>query len=186
MTDVETNDGGEQHLRLLALAARAQGGKAMHSLLVALAPLVRRYCAQRLSRTGRADWTEDYVQDIMLTVHLKLHTYDEAVPFLAWLYAVSKHKIIDGLRRERITPVSLDAAAELTDGDHEAPLARRDLAKLLSQLKPPAGEIIHALKVEGASVASLAERFAMSESNIKIIVHRGLRRLSDLLTRGNT
>jgi DNA-directed RNA polymerase specialized sigma24 family protein len=37
------------------------------------------------------------------------------------------------------------------------------------------------LKVEGISVAELARRFKLSESNIKIIVHRGLAKLSRLV-----
>jgi RNA polymerase sigma-70 factor (ECF subfamily) len=170
----------EDDLHQLAVAARDRGTTG--ALLTALVPLLRRYCGRVLARYGRRDWAEDMVQEVLLSVHLKLHTFDPAQPFEAWLYAVAKHKIIDAMRRERIRAVPLEEAAMLSDSqDSEAALARRDLTQLLGRLKPPAGDIILALKVDGVSVKTLAERFATSESNIKIIVHRGLARLARML-----
>jgi RNA polymerase sigma-70 factor (ECF subfamily) len=182
MSGSDTDERGNERWRALAIAA-AGGGTAMGLLLAELVPLLRRYCASQLARYGRGDWAEDMVQEIMLTVHLKLHTYDDAMPFLAWLYAVAKHKMIDALRRERIHHVPLEEAADVVDGGGEAPLAQRDLTQLLAQLKPPAGAIIQALKVEGASVKALAAQYGMSESNIKIVVHRGLRRLAEMMAK---
>lgn len=170
---------------LRALAADAKNDNAaMAALLTAAAPLLRRYCTAQLARYGRSEWAEDMVQEVMLAIHLKLHTYDTGMPFRAWMQAVAKHKIIDGLRRERMIQVPIEDAEELDGGDNEARLAKRDLSQLLARLKPPAGEIIHALKVDGVSIKELAEKFATSESNIKVIVHRGLRRLAQMLERG--
>ena len=63
----------------------------------------------------------------------------------------------------------------------EAPSIGLDLHKLLGQLKPPAGEIIYALKVEGASVKEIATAHNLSETNVKVIVHRGLQKLARLV-----
>jgi RNA polymerase sigma-70 factor (ECF subfamily) len=167
---------------LRALAADAiDDNAAMAALLAAAAPLLRRYCAALLARYGRGEWAEDMVQEIMLAIHLKLHTYDIGMSFMAWMQAVAKHKIIDGLRRERMVQVPIEDAEILDGSDSEAAMAKRDLGKLLAGLKPPAGEIIHALKVDGVSIKELAEKFATSESNIKVIVHRGLRRLARMI-----
>jgi RNA polymerase sigma-70 factor (ECF subfamily) len=97
------------------------------------------------------------------------------------MHAVAKHRIIDSLRRDRMVQVPIEDTEIPDGGDSDAAMAKRDLAKLLAGLKPPAGEIIHALKVDGVSIKDLAEKFATSESNIKIIVHRGLRRLARML-----
>jgi RNA polymerase sigma-70 factor (ECF subfamily) len=174
-------DSRDESLRTLAIQA-ARNDTAMAALLTTVAPLIRRYCTALLSRYGRVDWAEDMVQEVMLTLHLKLHTFNTEMSFTAWTQAIAKHKIIDALRRERMVQVPIEEAEALDDSSGEAAMARRDLAQLLARLKPPAGEIIHALKVEGVSIRDLAEKFATSESNIKVIVHRGLRRLARLLT----
>jgi RNA polymerase sigma-70 factor (ECF subfamily) len=180
MQDSDPNSRDER-LRILAIDA-VDDNAAMAALLTAAAPLLRRYCAAQLSRYGRGEWTEDMVQEVMLTLHLKLHTFNAGLSFTAWAQVIAKHKIIDTLRRERMVQVPIEKAETLDDGSGEAAMARRDLAQLLARLKPPAGEIIHALKVDGVSIKDLAEKFATSESNIKVIVHRGLRRLARLLT----
>lgn len=128
---------------------------------------------------------EDITQDTLLAIHLKLHTYDEEQAFLPWLHTVARYKTIDCLRRNKHAPaLSLDDdnVPEPEDAaSHQDITAARDLNKLLAQLKPPTGEIIHALKVEGVTIKELAETHKTSESNIKVIVHRGLQKLSQLV-----
>jgi RNA polymerase sigma-70 factor (ECF subfamily) len=189
---MQDGDPENRDAALRALALKAVGDNAaMASLLTAVAPLLRRYCAAQLARYRRSDWAEDMVQEVMLTLHLKLHTFNAErgnaergnaeMAFTAWMQAIAKHKIIDTLRRERMVQVPIEEAEALGDGGDDNAMAQRDLAQLLARLKPPAGEIIHALKVDGVSVKDLAEKFATSESNIKVMVHRGLRRLARLL-----
>ena len=100
--------------------------------------------------------------------------------------AVTTHKMIDFLRRARIrATVSLDddnSFFEAADpANPEAAIIARDLDILLGTLKPPAGDIVYALKVEGASVAEVAKRFSLTESNVKVIVHRALEKLSRMV-----
>lgn len=153
------------------------------TLLRELSPFLRRNAAAQLNLFSKTQYADDVTQETLLAVHLKLHTYDETMPFLAWVRAVSRHKLIDLLRRLRLDTEALDDAHEnLADtANIEAPAIASDLSKLLNQLKPPAGELIYALRVEGATVHELAQKFKLSESNIKILVHRGLQRLSMLI-----
>jgi RNA polymerase sigma-70 factor (ECF subfamily) len=39
------------------------------------------------------------VQEILLAVHLKRHTWDATRPLGPWLQAVARHKLIDAVRR---------------------------------------------------------------------------------------
>jgi len=185
MTRQQNTESLDNSLRQFVKESR-EGNKASYKkLLEELAPFVRRNSGALLARYGQVGMTEDMTQEILLTIHLKLHTYDEALSFIAWVRVISKHKIIDGLRRNKISAYSIDeeGAVELVDqADPEIQMVRNDLHKLLSQLKPPAGDIIYAFKVEGASVHELAALHKTSESNIKVIVHRGLQKLSDLVS----
>ena len=42
---------------------------------------------------------DDVVQETLLAVHLKRHTWDQSKPLLPWVRAVARNKLIDNLRR---------------------------------------------------------------------------------------
>lgn len=172
----------ETILKSLVMRAREGDQAAYRELLTTLAPIIRRMLAAHAGQ--RRSLVEDIAQDALLAIHLKLHTYDPALPFLAWVNAVARHKLIDGLRRVRGIDVSIDDESFPELADEAAPdaaSAGRDLDRLLGQLTPPAGAIIRALKVEGVSVRELAALHRLSEANVKVIVHRGLQKLARLV-----
>lgn len=186
MTSQQDTDELDRGLRRLVTEARAGQAASYKSLLETLLPLVRRSAASLLARCGQLSMTEDVTQEVLMAVHLKLHTYDEALSFIAWLRAVTRHKVIDMLRRNKLPVFSMDEPEFVEPADPEDPdiqNVRQDLHKLLSQLKPPAGDIIHALKVEGMTVNELASRYKTTESNIKVIVYRGLHKLAAMMAR---
>src|SRR5258708_21857103 len=65
-----------------------------------------------------------------------------------------------------------------TEGTH-------DMARLLGRLPLKTRQAIEAVKLEGKSVAETAERYGMSESNVKISIHRGLKALASFIGRGS-
>jgi RNA polymerase sigma-70 factor (ECF subfamily) len=178
----------ENRLHACVRAARGGDNAAYATLLREVYPVMRRYAYAQMGRYGRQHMVEDIVQEALLSLHLKLHTYDDHMPFLTWMRAVTRHRLIDTLRKEKVPMVSLDAENIEEPADPHSPeegMITKDLMGLLEQLKPPSGEIIYALKVEGASVRDLAQKFKLSESNIKILVHRGLKKLSDQIRTGS-
>jgi RNA polymerase sigma-70 factor (ECF subfamily) len=66
----------------------------------------------------------------------------------------------------------------LATEDNSASEARRDLAKLLDQLPDGQRLPIVYMKLEGFSVAETARLTKMSESVVKVAVHRGLKALA--------
>jgi RNA polymerase sigma-70 factor (ECF subfamily) len=179
------NSGLEEKLVGLVGKTREGDSLAYRQLLGACLPMIRQSVRFHLSRFGHQAFAEDLVQESLLAIHQKLHTYDSQYAFLPWLRAVTRHKVIDFLRKNRTKMVSLDEenGIELEDvASKQDTTAARDLDILLKRLKPPAGDIIYMLKVEGASVAELAKKFKLRESNIKVIVHRGLAKLSRMVS----
>ena len=185
MLSQQTSDELDQLLQRLVAETRQGQAVSYKKLLETLAPVVRHSAASLLVRWGQAGLIEDITQEVLITIHLKLHTYEEGLSFIAWLRAVTRHKVIDALRRNKLPVSSMEDSsfAEPADPEdfEEIQSIRRDLQQLLAQLKPPAGEIIHALKVEGMTVQELATRYNLTENNIKVIVHRGLQKLSALI-----
>jgi RNA polymerase sigma-70 factor (ECF subfamily) len=179
----EASENLDAKLRELVMLTRIGDQDAYKRLLVQLAPIIRRVAYKRLSAWDQQHQAEDITQETLLAIHLKLHTYNAELPFLAWVNAVAKHKLIDHLRRTKTTNISIDDEnlPELIDpANPEAAAIATDLNKLLARLKPPIGDIIYALKVEGATVREVAKTHKLSEGYVKVLVHRGLQKLSQL------
>lgn len=81
-------------------AARAGDAAAYDRCLRDMTGVLRSFARRGLARMRRADdYAEDVVQEILLAVHLKQHTWDETRPITPWVAAIARYKLIDALRR---------------------------------------------------------------------------------------
>jgi len=164
------------------LFVRGLGGdaSAYHGFLKGLSTHLRAFLRWRLSRLP--DEVEDLVQETLIAVHNQRHTYDPGQPLTAWAHAIAKYKLIDLLRRRQRHEVlndPLDDHLELfAAADSEPDDARRDVGSLLAQLPDRQRLPILHVKLEGLSVAETARLTGLSESAVKIGVHRGLKALA--------
>ncbi len=173
----------EDRLRGLLVQGLDGDAAAYREFLRQLTTHLRAFLRRRLQRIP--DEVEDLVQETLLAIHNQRHTYDPAQPLTAWVHAIAKYKLIDCLRRRAGRDDlndELDEEREVFAGsDHEAADARRDLAKLLAGLPDRQREAIVCMKLEGLSVIETAERTGMSESAVKVYVHRGLKALAKMI-----
>jgi len=170
----------ESRLRGLILQGLNGDAAAYHQFLKALSAHLRAYFRKRLFQ--RPDEVEDLVQDTLLAVHNQRHTYRADQPLTAWVHAVARYKLIDLLRARASSEslnVPLDDELELfAASDTEAREAKKDLDTLLAGLPDRQRLPIVHVKLEGLSVVEAARLTGMSESAIKIGVHRGLKALA--------
>ena len=166
----------EEWGRLMVAAQQGNAG-AYRRLLDELRKWLCRFYARRLPPA----MVEDAVQDALIAIHDKRHTYDPERPFKPWLVAVARYKWIDRLRSMgRATTEELpdDIAVE----DHESSVTSSVvLAQLMTELKPAQAEAIRLVKIEGFSVEEASARTGQSGSLIKVNIHRGLARLAAIV-----
>jgi RNA polymerase sigma-70 factor (ECF subfamily) len=155
---------------------------AYHRLLKAVTPVLRAAAARRgLARAGQpVDQSEDIVQDILLAVHLKRHTWDASAPFAPWLFAIARNKLIDALRRRgRRIFVSIDDFAETLPGEPPAETASAgEVAAQLQSLPARQRDVLQAIAVDSVSIKDTAAKLAMSEGAVRVALHRGLASLT--------
>lgn len=170
----------EARLHALICAAQAGDAAAYRAFLSELASLLRGFLRRRLARLP--DEVEDLVQETMLAVHNQCHTYDPAQPVTAWLHAIARYKLVDMLRRRARTEALHDPIDDVDElllaVDVQPGSVQRDLGKLLALLPERQRLPIVYTKLEGLSVAEAARRAGMSESAVKVGVHRGLKALA--------
>lgn len=174
----------EQRLHALLRQGMAGDAQAYRAFLKDLSTHLRAFLRRRL--TALPDDIEDLVQDILLAVHNQRHTYHPDQPLTAWVNAMARYKLIDLLRsrsvREALHDPLEDDLALFATNDHDATDARRDVNKLRRQLPDNQRLPILHTKLEGLSVTEAAAVTGMSESAIKVGVHRGMKALAALMS----
>jgi RNA polymerase sigma-70 factor (ECF subfamily) len=161
----------------LMRAAQAGDAQAYGSLLRALRPWLLSYFRRRLHGGD----VEDLVQMTLLSLHEKRHTYNPDAPFMPWIAAVARHKLIDYVRKTgRHVHVELNEDLGLSDG-MQPDLAARDVAVLLAQLPKDQARVISLHKLQDMSVDEVSRATGKSPSAVKVIVHRGLKKLQAMV-----
>jgi RNA polymerase sigma-70 factor (ECF subfamily) len=177
-------------VRLAELMRRSQDGDAVAyaALLEDLVDRLRRFLGAvgRGGRFGDSAALEDLVQETLLSLHTRRHTYDPALPFLPWLHGIARYKAIDHLRRrgaqrrfvERLVEVSL---AELDVAGAPGPTApreaREEIEAALASLPGAQRRIIELAKLGEMSVAEVAEETGNSQANVKVLTYRAMKAL---------
>lgn len=170
----------EDRLKDQLLRGLAGDNAAYRMFLTELSTHLRAFLRKRLFRLP--DEVEDLVQESLLAIHNQRHTYDAGQPLSAWVQAIARYKLVDLFRRraahEQLNDPLDDEMEIFSVADLEASEARRDLHKLLSELPEQQRLPIIHTKLEGLSVKETAKMTGMSESAIKVSVHRGLKALA--------
>jgi RNA polymerase sigma-70 factor, ECF subfamily len=169
--------------RWSALMSRAQGGDelAYQSLLNELGTVIQRYLQGRF---GTQHFIEDCVQDCLIAVHEARHTYDCKRAFRAWLFAIVRHKAIDHLRRQRSHQHRVEQSRwdELLVEDEAVTMEdSMTRGRLISALPQAHREAITLTKIIGLTNAEAAARLSISESALKVRVHRAIGRMRKML-----
>jgi RNA polymerase sigma-70 factor (ECF subfamily) len=165
----------------LMRSANTGDGAAYHRLLKSITPVLRAGARQGLARAGQPpDQAEDIVQEILIAVHLKRHTWDANAAFAPWLFAIARNKLIDALRkRGRRIFVDIDDFSEtLPSQPPEEPLPTVDIASHLGDLSPRQRDVLQSIAVENASIRETADKLSMTEGNVRVALHRGLASLA--------
>jgi RNA polymerase sigma-70 factor (ECF subfamily) len=153
---------------------------AYRAFLQKLSAFLRAFLRQRLF--GWPDEVEDLVQECLLAMHNQRHTYQPSQPLTAWVHAIARYKMIDLLRaksiREDLHELLDDDLAVFAESATDASDARRDLSGLLDTLPDRQRLPIMHVKIEGLSVLEAARLTGMSESAVKVGIHRGLKALA--------
>lgn len=146
------------------------------SLLRALVPGLRAFFKRRL---GSDDVVEDLVQETLIAVHARRATFDRSRLFTAWLFAIARYKLVDHFRRSKHYRLMEELNEELATASFEdASAAAIDIDRLLGTLSAKQRHAIRATRIDGHSIAEAALSAGIGQSDAKMSVQRGLKRLS--------
>jgi RNA polymerase sigma-70 factor, ECF subfamily len=146
--------------------------KAYAAFLSRIAAIVRGFVRRR---TGQSVEPEDVVQDTLLAIHLKRHTWRQDGPVLPWVFAIARYKLIDTLRRRgRHVDVDIASLAETLAEPEREQASPRDVDRALGQLPPGQRQVVSEISIKGNSIGETARALNMNETAVRVALHRGL------------
>ena len=154
---------------------------AYRKFLEALGPALRGVVNARMAQLGgRTGDVEDVVQETLLAVHLKRHTWRRSEPIGPWISAITRNKLIDVIRRRGPhVHVAFDEIAEqLSSSEQAAYDASGDVETMLDRLDERQRRIVRLVSLEGRSCREAGAELRMSEGAVRVALHRALKALA--------
>jgi len=173
----------ENELRRLLIDGLEGNSGAYRLYLMKLSTLLRPYVKRHLVRIrGSSDDFEDVVQEALIAIHTKRHTYESSLPVTAWAYAVTRYKLIDYLRTSsRKIPTDPLEEADGPIDDREQIESVLDLRKGIAALPSSLRKPLQSVKLDGFNAQDVAEQSGTSPVTVRVNVHRALKALARLL-----
>jgi RNA polymerase sigma factor (sigma-70 family) len=174
----------ERELSTLMRAAQ-RGDRAAYAQLVRkIMPLLQRVLRIRYGFLQAAD-RDDLMQDLFLSLHRAMATYDSQREFVPWLMAIVRNKAVDRARRFARTTaneilvddwVEIDAVEPSTSyieqyGDPEA------LREAINRLSPRHRKAIELFKLRELTATEAATVMGTTPGALRVTVHRAIKSL---------
>jgi RNA polymerase sigma-70 factor (ECF subfamily) len=168
----------------LVVAAKEGDDAAMAQLWRAINPPLVRYLRGRIGHGA-----DDVAAAAWLDAARGLLTFEgDDADFRRWLFTIARRRLVDELRRrgrrrgEQLVDAPVEAARQVAAGD---PADRPDdlgAALALVRLLPAdQADAVLLRVVVDLDVSAVAAVMGRSEGSVRVLTHRGLRRLQDLL-----
>ncbi len=173
----------EARLKPLFEASLTGDGRALEQLLKAVSELARKFVARK---TGGHSDGEEVVQEILISVHKALPTYDPARKCMPWLAAIMHYRMSDWLRKQyrpgERDAVPLEEVEFFLEGDvTTSPLEYEYITKAVAGLPEKQQAVLHAMYREELTVKEASAKLGMSVSAVKVTAHRAYKRLREEL-----
>lgn len=171
-----------------AIVDRAIAGDraALEALLARIHPLIVKYCRSRLSHGHRSlASADDVAQEACMAVMTALPSYSrDGRPFLAFVYGISSHKLVDAHRaaaRSRSQPVAHVPESASDDLDPEQIAIQSSVGDtvtaLLNELPAVQREILRLRVIVGLTAEDTALALGSTAGAVRVAQHRALTRL---------
>lgn len=167
----------EAELTRLMRAAIAGDERAYGDFLRRAACIVRIFARRKIVRGGIDP--EDIVQETLLAIHMKRHTWRQDAPVTPWLYAIANYKLIDAFRHcGRRVEIEIGEIAETFAAPETETISDREIGRALATLAPGQRSVVAAVSVDGRSISETAKCLRMSETAVRVALHRGMTKIA--------
>jgi RNA polymerase sigma-70 factor, ECF subfamily len=171
--------------RLIVDAARTGSEAALSELYTLYFPRVYRYI---LARTGNSYDAEDLTTEVFMKVLEAIERFEwREAPFSAWLFRIAHNAVISQRRKDgargRSAPLTEGLALDSQGPDElvENRLALNEIMDAARKLPEAQRQVIALRFGSGLSVAETARAMNKGEGNVKVIQHKAIAKLREMV-----
>jgi RNA polymerase sigma-70 factor, ECF subfamily len=140
-------------------------------------------------RTGSVDDARDLTQEVFLKAWRALPQYKKTrTPFLGWLFTISHNRVIDYYRTKKDhaylnNDIDLQAGEPSPEKLLEEQFTRQAVRKAILHLPQDQQQVILMSFIEGFEYPEIAAALYKSEGHIRVIMHRALKKMREILSK---
>jgi RNA polymerase sigma-70 factor, ECF subfamily len=138
-------------------------------------------------RTGSVEDARDLTQDVFLKAWQALPRYKKTgTPFLGWLFTISHNRVVDYYRTKKVN-ICLDNEILFEDQEKnpeilvEEQFSQQEVRRAILRLPEDQQQVIIMSFIEGFEYSEIAAALNKSEGNIRVIIHRAIKKLREIL-----
>jgi RNA polymerase sigma factor (sigma-70 family) len=119
-------------------------------------------------------------------IHKSKHLYNETLPFLPWLFTITKNALIDEVRKgeKEKNHLSVDAVT-LISPEAEATPQLSEVLPYLKTLPENQKRVVEMRYIEEKTFEEISLALETSQMNVRKLLSRGVQRLKELLKEGD-
>lgn len=120
-------------------------------------------------------------QEVFIKIHKSKHRFNESFAVLPWLFTVTRTVLIDELRKDKTLKVQQTEYEDHLTTKDSSPTHLIDTTSLLNQLPAQQQKAIELRYIDDKTFNEIADSLNLSESNVRQIISRGIKRLRQLV-----
>lgn len=173
------------------IVKRAQQGdsRALEELILAYEKRVYNIAYRFMGNEADA---YDMAQEALIKLYRSIVSFKHKSSFSSWVYRLTVNTCMDGLRKRKHAPVSLEYSIEIgatsedtgTDSPEEKILSiekSEDIQKAINGLNDSYKSVVIMRDIDGFSYEEIAELLEISIGTVKSRINRGRQQLKELL-----
>ena len=181
-------DEPESGMEAVLASAKSGDQVAFTQIWHELNPRVARF-VQFKTYQSRIDF-EEVVSETWLGVAKDIRNFDgDFKELTSWIFTIARNRIVDAARKRDRSIDSNDLSAEAfwvpgstdIEGDYQAAEGVQEIVSLINQLPPAQAEVILLRVVSDLSVEETAKILKKKANSVRVLSHRGLASLRELI-----
>jgi len=138
-------------------------------------------------RTSSVEDARDLTHDVFIEAWRALPRYKRTkTPFLGWLFTICRHTVIDYYRTKKDhaylnNEIIMEDSEKSPEKLAEEQFTQQEIRRAILQLSEDQQQVILMSFIEGFKYSEIAAALNKSEGNIRVIVHRALKRMREIL-----
>ncbi len=178
------------------LVQKAQNGDSK-SFELLYDSFVKRIFSFILQRVGNKAIAEDITSEVFIKIYHNLNSYRPNASFNAWIFTIARHALCDHWRKN-VSEANMSFDDNIYVEHHQKTIEEfflnidpalypienqidKNLDIYLTKLKGQEQEVIRERYFYNQSVKDTANTLKITESNVKVLTHRALKKLSSLI-----